>query len=183
MLSLLLTMAFLARQAWGWVADRIGGLNTVLAGNVFQVVGMAAFMATQDEAGLFLVAALFGLGFSGIVPAYVLTVRELFPSAEAAWRVPCLLFLSLSGMAAGAWLAGICTTASAAMRWPGRSASPPTWRRSRSSAGWRCGGAGGGGQPLGDDGGTHTRSDAESALETRGASAAPIGRRTRHRPA
>jgi MFS family permease len=106
MLSLLLAMAFLARQAWGWVADRIGGLNTVLAGNLFQTAGMAAFLATQEEAGLFLVAALFGLGFSGIVPAYVLAVRELFPAGEAAWRVPCLLFLSLSGMAAGAWLAG-----------------------------------------------------------------------------
>lgn len=107
MLSLLLAAAFLARQGWGWVADRIGGLNTVLAGNVLQAIGMAAFLATQDEAGLFLVAGLFGLGFSGIVPAYVLAVRQLFPAAEAAWRVPCLLFLSLSGMAAGAWLAGV----------------------------------------------------------------------------
>ncbi|WP_158291889.1 MFS transporter [Paracraurococcus ruber] len=106
MLSLLLAMAFVARQAWGWVSDRIGGLNTVLAGNLFQAAGMAAFLATQAEAGLFLVAAVFGLGFSGIIPAYVLAVRELFPAREAAWRVPCLLFLSLSGMAAGAWLAG-----------------------------------------------------------------------------
>ena len=36
--ALLLTMAFLARQAWGWVADRIGGLNTVLAGNGGEVL-------------------------------------------------------------------------------------------------------------------------------------------------
>ncbi|WP_176952951.1 MFS transporter [Belnapia rosea] len=106
MLSLLLSMAFLARQFWGWLSDRIGGLNTVIAGNLCQTAGMAAFLTTQDEAGLFLVAAGFGLGFSGIVPAYVMTVRELFPAREAAWRVPALLFLSLSGMAAGAWLAG-----------------------------------------------------------------------------
>ncbi|MBL6080945.1 MFS transporter [Belnapia sp. T18] len=106
MLSVLLIAAFLARQFWGWVADRIGGLNTLLAGNLCQTVGMAAFLTTQDEAGLFLVAAGYGLGFSGIVPAYVLAVRELFPASEAAWRVPVLLFLSLSGMAAGAWLAG-----------------------------------------------------------------------------
>jgi MFS family permease len=106
MLSVLLTAAFLARQFWGWVADRIGGLNTLLAGNLCQTLGMAAFLTTQDEAGLFLVAAGYGLGFSGIVPAYVLAVRELFPVSEAAWRVPVLLFLSLSGMAAGAWLAG-----------------------------------------------------------------------------
>ncbi len=106
MLSVLLTAAFLARQFWGWVADRIGGLNTLLAGNICQTLGMAAFLTTQDEAGLFLVAAGYGLGFSGIVPAYVVAVREFFPASEAAWRVPVLLFLSLSGMAAGAWLAG-----------------------------------------------------------------------------
>ncbi|WP_169747382.1 MFS transporter [Belnapia moabensis] len=106
MLSVLLIAAFLARQFWGWVADQIGGLNTLLAGNLCQTLGMAAFLTTQDEAGLFLVAAGYGLGFSGIVPAYVLAVRELFPASEAAWRVPVLLFLSLSGMAAGAWLAG-----------------------------------------------------------------------------
>jgi MFS family permease len=106
MLSVLLVAAFLARQAWGWLSDRIGGLPTLLAGNICQIIGMVAFLATQDEAGLFLVAAAFGLGFSGILPAYVLTVRELFPAREAAWRVPALLFLSLSGMAAGAWLAG-----------------------------------------------------------------------------
>jgi MFS family permease len=106
MLSVLLTAAFIARQLWGWVSDRFGGLNTVIAGNICQAIGMAAFLTTQDEAGLFFIAAAFGLGFSGIVPAYVLAVRELFPAAEAAWRVPALLFLSLSGMAAGAWLAG-----------------------------------------------------------------------------
>jgi MFS family permease len=106
MLSVLLTMAFIARQFWGWLSDRLGGLNTVIIGNVCQVVGMAAFLTTQDEAGLFFIAAAFGLGFAGIVPAYVLAVRELFPAQEAAWRVPALLFLSLGGMAAGAWLAG-----------------------------------------------------------------------------
>ncbi len=107
MLSLLLVMAFVARQAWGWIADRIGGLNTVLAASACQAVGMAAFLTTTDEAGLFFVSAAFGLGFSGLVPAYVLAVRELFPAREAAWRVPALLFCSLAGMAAGAWLAGI----------------------------------------------------------------------------
>jgi MFS family permease len=41
-----------------------------------------------------------------MVPAYVLAVRELFPAAEAAWRVPALLMFSGSGMATGGWLAG-----------------------------------------------------------------------------
>jgi MFS family permease len=68
---------------------------------------MIGFLLTQDEAGLFVVAAMFGLGFGGIVPAYVLAVRELFPASEASWRVPTLLLFSGSGMAAGGWLAGV----------------------------------------------------------------------------
>lgn len=106
MLSVLLLSAFIARQFWGWLSDRIGGLWTVLLGSIAQVVGMLGFLATQDEAGLFFVAAAYGLGFSGIIPSYVLTVRALFPASEAAWRVPVLLFVSLSGMGFGAWLAG-----------------------------------------------------------------------------
>lgn len=107
MLSVLLLSAFLARQFWGWLSDRIGGLWTVLVGSMAQVAGMLGFLATQDEAGLFFVAAAYGLGFGGIIPAYVLAVRALFPASEAAWRVPVLLFVSLSGMAFGAWLAGV----------------------------------------------------------------------------
>jgi hypothetical protein len=40
------------------------------------------------------------------VPAYVLTLRELFPARDAQWRVPTLLLFSGSGMAAGAWMGG-----------------------------------------------------------------------------
>ena len=107
MLSVLLGCAFFSRQFWGWVSDRIGGLRTVLAGSVCQIVAMVGFLLTHSEAGLFAVATFFGLGFSGMVPAYVLAVRELFPAAEAAWRVPTLLLFSGSGMAAGGWLAGL----------------------------------------------------------------------------
>jgi MFS family permease len=106
MLSVLLGCAFVSRQFWGAVADRIGGLRTILAGSVCQITAMIGFLLTQNEAGLFAVSAWFGLGFSGIIPAYVLAVRELFPASEASWRVPTLLLFSGSGMAFGGWLAG-----------------------------------------------------------------------------
>jgi MFS family permease len=106
MLSVLLAFGFMGRQLWGFIADRVGGLRTVLAGSVCQIVTMTGFLLTQDEAGLFVVAASFGLGFSGIIPAYVLALRELYPASEAPWRVPSLLLFSGSGMAAGGWLAG-----------------------------------------------------------------------------
>ena len=106
MLSVLLGCAFVSRQFWGYVADRIGGLQTILAGSACQITAMIGFLLTQSEAGLFAVSAWFGLGFSGIIPAYVLAVRELFPASEASWRVPSVLLFSGSGMAFGGWLAG-----------------------------------------------------------------------------
>lgn len=106
MLSVLLGTAFLSRQIWGLIADRIGGLRTVIIGSAAQLVTMGAFLMVQDEYGLFSVSAAFGLGFSGLIPATVLAVRELFPAREASWRIPMLLLCSGSGMAAGSWLAG-----------------------------------------------------------------------------
>jgi MFS family permease len=106
MLSVLLGTAFLSRQLWGWVADRIGGLKTVLIGSSFQIIAMTAFMLTQDEIGLFTVAAAFGLGFAGIIPAYILAIRELYPAGDAYWRIPVFLLCSGTGMALGGWLAG-----------------------------------------------------------------------------
>jgi MFS family permease len=106
MLSVLLGTAFISRQFWGCVSDRAGGLNTVLIGSSFQIIAMMAFMLTQDEIGLFTVAAAFGLGFAGIIPAYILAIRELFPASEAYWRIPTFLLCSGSGMAVGSWAAG-----------------------------------------------------------------------------
>src|SRR6476620_768520 len=107
MLSVLLGTAFLSRQVWGVISDRIGGLATVLIGSAWQAASMTAFLLTQNEVGLFTVAAAFGLGFSGIIPAYVLAVRELFPASEASWRIPTLLLFSGFGMASGGWIAGL----------------------------------------------------------------------------
>ena len=106
MRAVMLGCAFLARQLWGALADRIGGLRTVMVGSSAQAVAIACFLLTQDEAGLFFVAAAFGFGFSGIIPSYSVAIREHFPSAEASWRMPLTLFTAMSGMAFGAWFAG-----------------------------------------------------------------------------
>ncbi|MGH6675939.1 MAG: MFS transporter, partial [Xanthobacteraceae bacterium] len=106
-LSVLLGTAFLSRQLWGAISDRIGGLATVLIGSTWQAAAMTSFLFTKDEAGLFTVAVALGLGFSGIIPAYVLALRELFPAWEASWRIPTLLLCSGIGMASGGWIAGL----------------------------------------------------------------------------
>ena len=103
MLSVLLGSAFISRQFWGWLTDRIGGLYTIALASSCQAAAMLAFVFTKDEAGLFAVSAAFGLGFSGIIPAYVVVLRQFFPADEAAWRVPVWFFANICGMALGKW--------------------------------------------------------------------------------
>ena len=67
---------------------------------------MSGFLLTQNEVALFAVSSAFGLGLSGLLPAYVIAVREFYPVKEANWRVPTVLFAGFLGMAAGGWGAG-----------------------------------------------------------------------------
>ena len=106
MFSVLLGCAFISRQFWGAMGDRIGGLRTVMIGSACQAVAIVAFVLTRDEVALFTIAGIYGLGFSGIIPSYSVAVRDLFPSSEASWRIPTVLFTGMSGMAVGSWFAG-----------------------------------------------------------------------------
>jgi MFS family permease len=106
MLSVVLGTGFLSRQIWGLFSDWAGGLTTLVVCSALQASALGAFLLTQDEIGLFTVSAVFGVGFAGLVPAYVLALRQYFPARDARWRVPTLLLFSGSGMATGAWLGG-----------------------------------------------------------------------------
>lgn len=107
MLSVMLTAAFFARQAWGMFADRFGGLLTIAAGSLAQMATLSAFLLTNRETSLFVVAGAFGAGFSGLIPAYSVAIRELFPPQEASWRIPVALLCLMSGMAFGSWFGGM----------------------------------------------------------------------------
>ena len=106
MLTLLLVAAFLSRMIWGRMSDRIGGLKTILVGSLAQGVFLACYLFVDNLVALYAVSAAFGVGFGGIIPSYVLTVRDLFPAAEAGWRIGTVLLFGLLGMALGAWMGG-----------------------------------------------------------------------------
>jgi MFS family permease len=106
MLSLLLACAFVSRLAFGWVADRIGGLKTILIGASLQAVVLAAYAWTDGLVALYVVSGLFGLVFGGIVPSYALVGRELFPASEAGWRIGVIFLGGTIGMGAGGILGG-----------------------------------------------------------------------------
>jgi len=106
MLSMMLGFGIVSRLASGYVADRIGGLRTLLLGSVLQGVALLLYIPFDGLASLFVVSALFGLFQGGIVPSYAIIVREYFAPKEAGARVGLVMMATLFGMALGGWMSG-----------------------------------------------------------------------------
>jgi MFS family permease len=106
MLSVMLGFGIFSRIGSGFVADRIGGLATLLLGSVLQGIALMFYVAFAGLTSLFVISALFGLFQGGIVPMYAIIIREYFPPAEAGGRFGIVLMASLFGMALGGWMSG-----------------------------------------------------------------------------
>jgi MFS family permease len=107
MLALMMGFGIVSRLATGFVADRIGGLPTLLIGSVLQGAALVLYLLFDGLASLYVISALFGLFQGGIVPSYAIIVREYFPPREAGVRVGIVLMATLGGMALGGWMTGL----------------------------------------------------------------------------
>jgi MFS family permease len=107
MLSLMLGFGIVSRIASGFIADRIGGLRTLMLGSVLQGVALFLYLLFDGLTSLYIVSALFGLFQGGIVPSYAVIIREHFRTGEIGTRVGIVLMATLIGMALGGWLSGL----------------------------------------------------------------------------
>ena len=107
MLALMLGFGLVSRVASGFVADRIGGLATLLLGAGLQGLALLLYLAFDTLASLYVISALFGLFQGGIVPSYAVIVRENFPASEAGTRIAMTITATLVGMALGGSLSGL----------------------------------------------------------------------------
>ena len=106
MLSVMLGLGIISRISSGWIADRIGGLATLLLGSVLQAASLTFYLAFDSLTSLYLISALFGLVQGGIVPCYAIVIREYFTPQEAGARLGVVLMATLFGMAFGGWMSG-----------------------------------------------------------------------------
>jgi MFS family permease len=107
MLSLMLGFGIVSRVASGFIADRIGGVRTLLLGSVLQGAALVMYTLFDGLFSLYVISALFGLFQGGIVPSYAIIVREYFSPKEAGTRVGLVLMATLLGMALGGWMSGV----------------------------------------------------------------------------
>ncbi len=106
MLSLMLGFGIVSRITSGWIADRLGGVATLLLGSTLQALALFLYAVFDGLMSLYVISALFGLFQGGIIPSYAMIVREYFPPREAGTRVGIVLLASSFGMALGGWMSG-----------------------------------------------------------------------------
>jgi MFS family permease len=107
MLSLMLAFGIVSRIGSGYLADRIGGLRTLLVGSLAQGVALLFYVFFDSLTSLYIISAMFGLFQGGIVPSYAIIVRESMPAREAGTRVGIVIFASVIGMSFGGWISGV----------------------------------------------------------------------------
>jgi len=106
MLSMMLGFGVISRIASGAIADRIGGIGTLMLGSTLQCLALLFYLPFDGLTPLYIVSAIFGLSQGGIVPSYALIVRDYFPARQAGTRISLVLMATVFGMALGGWMSG-----------------------------------------------------------------------------
>jgi MFS family permease len=106
MLSLMLMGGVASRLISGMLADRLGGVMTLLIGSTLQMIALFLYLPTSGLAPLYVVSLIFGLSQGGIVPSYAIIVREYLPPREAGAKVGFVIMATIVGMALGGWMSG-----------------------------------------------------------------------------
>ncbi len=90
----------------GFLGSRLGGLRAIFIFSTAQAVFLAALAFVDSLTAIYVIAALFGLGYGGILPLYPVIIREFLPAAEAGRRTGIVILCAGGGMALGAWIGG-----------------------------------------------------------------------------
>lgn len=107
MVAVMLLAGFATRVfGVGFLSARLGGLGALLVFSCMQGTMLTVLIFTQDLVWLYVVAALFGLGYAGIVPCYPIIIREYLPARQAGRRMGAVAVFASTGMAIGGWLGG-----------------------------------------------------------------------------
>jgi MFS family permease len=107
LLSLMLGLGIVSRVGSGFVADRFGGLPTLLIGSAAQMLALLLYLGFSSLTALYVISGLFGLFQGGIIPSYAIIIREYLPAREAGMRFGMVIMATLFGMAFGGWISGV----------------------------------------------------------------------------
>jgi MFS family permease len=96
----------LGRILLGRLTDRLGGLRSYLLASALQTTLVFWFIRVESLPLLYLLSALFGLGFSGVMTSVWVCVREMVPPRLAATSLAVVVMFAWFGMGLGGWHGG-----------------------------------------------------------------------------
>jgi len=90
----------------GFLGGRFGGLGAIFIFSAAQATFLSTLIFAEGLTALYIAAALFGMGYGGILPCYPVIIREFMPATEAGRRTGVVILCAGGGMAIGSWLGG-----------------------------------------------------------------------------
>jgi MFS family permease len=89
------------RLLFGVLADRIGVRRIIVGGLVLQAAGIYAYIYLSEINQFYMLAAVLGLAYGGVMPLYSVLAREYFPPRLMGTVLGAMTMTSSIGMAAG----------------------------------------------------------------------------------
>ncbi len=95
------------RIAFGVLGDRFGAKRILISGLLIQAFGALAYVFVRDLIGFYMVAALFGFIYAGVMPLYAVLARENFPLRMMGTIIGGTAMAGSLGMATGPLAGGL----------------------------------------------------------------------------
>jgi MFS family permease len=89
------------RLLFGVLADRIGVRKVIVGGLVLQALGIYAYIYLSEVTQFYMLAAVLGLAYGGVMPLYAVLAREYFPPRLLGTVLGAATMTSSIGMAGG----------------------------------------------------------------------------------
>jgi MFS family permease len=90
----------------GRVTDSLGGLRSYFLASTFMTALVFWFTLVESKPALYLLSAVFGLGFSGAMTSVWVSIRELVEPRVAATSLAVIVMFAWFGMGVGGWHGG-----------------------------------------------------------------------------
>jgi MFS family permease len=97
-----------SRIVTGGIADRIGPLATYALVSTIQTAAVMLFPVVGTGLSLYALAALYGVGFGGVMTALVCAIRAAVPREAVGTAMAVVSLLAWLGMGAGGYGGGLC---------------------------------------------------------------------------
>lgn len=106
LLLAMMATGVLGRLFFGWLADRIGGLNAYFCASLAQTSMVFWFTQTNDLIFLYGISVLFGFGFAGVMTCLLICAREAAPLRMTGLGMALVSTTAWFGMGIGGYQAG-----------------------------------------------------------------------------